>query len=191
MPKPIFSDPKNQTRSDAVSRLSAELRQEQKQERRFETDNILRILRRRRSKEYIQTVIKLDAGSAHICQDDIEEMLQVIRNEFPETEISNHLCGMMAICKLPGDFDVHTLDVSGERIIHYSPRAFESPLDQARQLCRMPQYSFVEIYHHTLRAISDNGAVATIPAPGAKEAWDRLIAEPTQMLRGSCEAFLS
>ena len=68
--------------------------------------------------------------------------------------------------------------------------SFETPLDKCRNLCLMPDYIFVEIYDQSFRAISKNGAVAQISAPGAGAAWKREIQQPCSTYHGPHEAFI-
>ena len=193
MPKPLLFKPQQIQKSEQQSenRLSATLKPKDNQDLRTNPIEIQRALRKRRSTKYMEIMSKLDAGSGHISQHDINEMIQAIRDEFPDIEIVNEFLGSMAICHLPGNYDVHTLNPGDNSITHFHMGySFEAPLDKCRNLCRMPDYLFVEIYSNQLRAISPNGAVANIDAPGAGEAWKRLQSQPTTLMYGPCEGFL-
>lgn len=193
MPRPLFLNPQQNQKSElqTENRLSATLKPEEKQESRTNPVEIQRVLRKRRSAKYMEIMSKLDAGTGHISQHDIDEMIQAIRDEFPDIEIVNNYCGSMAICHLPGNFDVHTLNPSDSSITHFREGyGFEAPLDKCRNLCQMSEYLFVEVYTNQFRAISPNGAVANISAPGAGDAWNRLHALPATLMNGPCEAFV-
>ena len=193
MPKPLFFQTQqiNQNVQDQEHRLSATLKPETTQNLRTNPTEVQRMLRRRRSPKYMQIMSKLDAGSTHISQKDIEEMIEAIREEFPDIDILNEYVGCMAVCHLGEPFEVHTMNVGEQRIVHFHANyEFESPLNKCRQLCLMPEYQFIEVYTNEFRAISANGAVANIPAPGAGDAWVREGQKPCEMIHGPCEGLL-
>ena len=94
--------------------------------------------------------------------------------------------------QLSSDFgSVHILSPGSNCITHFGAGfGFETPLDSCRNLCRMPEYRFVEVYTNSLKAISANGAVANIDARGAGEAWRRLERQPAMPMSGPSEGFL-
>lgn len=192
MPRPLlFNTPQNQNIQQPENRLSATMKSEDHTETRSNGPSTQRALRKRRSQKYMDIMSKLDAGSGNISPRDIEDMIQAIREEFPDIEIFNEYCGCMAICHLPGNFDVHILSPGSNCITHFGAGfGFETPLDSCRNLCRMPEYRFVEVYTNSLKAISANGAVANIDARGAGEAWRRLERQPATPMSGPSEGFL-
>lgn len=187
MPKPMLFQ--TQVSSQANHRLDATLKPETTQETR--TVACERVFRKRRSQKYIDAMSKLDAGSGHISQEDIDKMIEAIREEFPDIDISTQFFGCMAVCHLGAPYEVHTLVPNENCIIHYHANySFEAPLDKCRNLCLVPDYIFVEIYDQSFRAISKNGAVAQISAPGAGAAWKREIQQPCSTYHGPHEAFI-
>ena len=188
MPRPLLFN--TQSTQQETTRLDATHHEEN---RDLRTDPLAceRAFRKRRSQKYMDAMVKLDAGTGHISQEDIDQMLQAIRDEFPDIEVLTDYLGSMAICHLGDPFESHILVPESQCIIHYSRNyTFESPLDKCRNLCLMPDYLFVEIYDNTFRAIGKNGSVAKLPAPGAGDAWKRLLKQPTTAYHGPHEGFL-
>lgn len=189
MPRPLLGNSPLEQKSQ--NRLDATLNVEKPKEIQNDPVACERAFRKRRSQKYIDAMLKLDAGTGQISQQDIESMIMAIREEFPEIEISNEFCGSMAICHLGEPYEVHTLDPETQVITHYHrDYQFDSPLDKCRNLCLMPDYLFIEVYTNSFRAISRNGAVAKIPAPGAGDAWRRESKRPCATFNGPHEGFL-
>ena len=78
-----------------------------------------RTLRKKRSKEYMQAIQKLDAGGHTHNQKQVDEIIGEITNEFPEVKLEGLLIGFVAICYLGKPYEVHTLDLSGRIIQHF------------------------------------------------------------------------
>ena len=75
--------------------------------------------------------------------------------------MSDELLGIVSKCYLGGTYDVHTLDIMGNIVIHYN---FLDPLpvmlEKARKLAKSGQYDFIEVYMDCIRAVSADGSVA-------------------------------
>lgn len=80
---------------------------------------INRLLRKQRSKAYLDALCKLDAGGHVHNSKQVEEIQKAIRSEFPEVELVGILIGYVAICYLGKPYEVHTLDFTGNIIEHY------------------------------------------------------------------------
>lgn len=120
-------------------------------------------MRKTRSKEYIDALHKLDAGGHVHNQNKVNDIINTIRNEFPEIEISGILLGYVSICYLGKPYEVHTLDMTGEIIEHYKMgQSLPGGLEKARSIALRGGYEFIEVYVDCCRAISSNGAVAVI-----------------------------
>ena len=111
----------------------------------------------------MDAICKLDAGGHVHNQEQVDKIINIIKSEFPEIEISGILLGYVAICYLGEPYEVHTLDVSGRIIEHYkSGQALPNGLEKARGIAMRGGYDFIEVYVDCCRAISSNGSVAVV-----------------------------
>lgn len=163
MPKPMLRQP--QTQNQANSILSATQNQEQKQQtQQMDKMELDRLLRKPRSKQYMEALHKLDAGGHTHNQSKVNEIIDAIRSEFPDIEISGVLLGFVSICYLGKPYEVHTLDMTGQIIEHYkSGQILPGGMEKARSIALRGGYDFIEVYIDCCRAISSNGAVSVIP----------------------------
>ncbi len=121
-----------------------------------------RILRQKRSKEYIDELCKLDTGEYH-GENAVEDILEHIRKEFPLIEIPGDFLGYISKCYLGEDFQVHTVDFTGEIIEHFRSKDTLPPgMERARGLAMDDHYMLIEVYTQCLRAITENGDVSVI-----------------------------
>ena len=162
MPKPMLKQPQTHTQSESI--LSATQNQSQKQQtQQMDKMKIDRLLRKTRSKEYMDALHKLDAGGHVHNQHKVNEIINTIRNEFPEGEISGVLLGFVSICYLGKPYEVHTLDLSGQIIEHYkSGQTLPGGLEKARSIALRGGYDFIEVYVDCCRCVSSTGAVSVI-----------------------------
>lgn len=162
MPKPMLRQPQTQTQSNTI--LSATQNQQQKQQtQQMDKVKLDRLLRKSRSKEYMQALHKLDAGGHVHNQNKVNEIIDTIRNEFPDLEINGIMLGIVSICYLGRPYEVHTLDITGQIIEHYkSGRILPGGLEKARSIALHGGYEFIEVYVDCCRAISSNGSVSVI-----------------------------
>ena len=163
MPRPILRTPQqNQTQTNNV--LSATNNQEQKQQgQQIDKMKLDRLLRQTRSKEYMDALHKLDAGGHVHNQHKVNDIINVIRQEFPEVEISGILLGYVSMCYLGKPYEVHTLDLTGGIIEHYKAgNTLPNGLEKARSIAMRGGYDFIEVYVDCCRAISSNGNVSVI-----------------------------
>ena len=162
MPKPMLRQSQLQTHSDTI--LSAVQNQKQKQQaQQMDKMKLDRLLRKARSKEYMQTLHNLDAGGHVYNQHKVNEMIDTIRNEFPDLEISGIMLGIVSICYLGKPYEVHTLNMAGQIVEHYkSGQMLPDGLEKARTIAIRGGYEFIEVYVDCCRAISSNGSVSVI-----------------------------
>ncbi len=162
MPKPMLKQPQTQTQPGTI--LSATLQQPQKQQtQQMDKMKLDRLLRRTRSKEYMDALHKLDAGGHVHNQHKVNEIIDAIRNEFPEVEIDGVLLGFVSICYLGKPYEVHTLDMTGQIIEHYKTgQPLPGGLEKARSIALRGGYDFIEVYVDCCRCISYNGAVSVV-----------------------------
>lgn len=124
---------------------------------------IERILNRKRSKDYIDAMKRLDAGGHMHNQRQVEALQELIRAELPEIEIDMGPIGIVSRCYLGAPYEVHTLDLTGAIIEHYETyRSMPATLEKARNLALCGHYEFIEVYHHALRAVKADGTVSTL-----------------------------
>lgn len=163
MPRPILRTPqKSETQTNSI--LSATCNQEQKQKtQQIDKMKLDRLLRQPRSKAYMDAMHKLDAGGHVHNQAKVDSIINTIRQEFPEIELSGILLGYVSICYLGIPYEVHTLDVAGGIIEHYKAgETLPNGMEKARGIAMRGGYDFIEVYVDCCRAISSNGTVSVI-----------------------------
>lgn len=161
MPRPIL---KTQQQVQSSGRLSATQSETKTETPQMDKMKIDRLLRRPRSKAYMDALHQLDAGGHVHNQEKVDAILNAIRAEFPEIELSGILLGYVAICYLGKPYEVHTLDVAGSIIEHYKAgQPLPAGLEKARSIALRGGYDFIEVYVDCCRAVSANGAVSVIP----------------------------
>ena len=154
MPRPMLRTPqKTETQTHSIlSATNNQQQQQQKQQQQIDKMKLDRILRQKRSKEYMDALHKLDA-----------DIINVIKEEFPEVEITGVLLGYVSICYLGRPYEVHTLDIAGGIIEHYkSGQTLPNGMEKARSLAMRGGYDFIEVYVDCCRAVSSNGTVSVI-----------------------------
>lgn len=165
MPKPILRKPDQQVRTNNIlSAVSQENQQQKQQAQQISKMKLDRLLRRPRSKAYMEAMHKLDAGGHVHNQNKVNEIIDAIKNEFPEVEISGILLGCVALCYLGKPYEVHTLDMNQGIIEHYKTgETLPGGLEKARGIAMRGGYDFIEVYVDCCRAVSSNGTVSVIP----------------------------
>lgn len=163
MPRPMLRTPQNQTQTNDI--LSTTYNNQQNNQKKQQMDKMMldRLLRKSRSKEYMNALHKLDAGGHVHNQNKVNEIINTIKKEFPEVELSGILLGYVAICYLGKPYEVHTLDITGGIIEHYKAgHTLPGGLEKARSIAMRGGYDFIEVYVDCCRAISSNGSVSVI-----------------------------
>lgn len=158
MPKPML----RQTQMQTNTILSAAQKQQQ-QTQQYDRMKLDRMFRQPRSGRYMDALHSLDAGGHAHNQNKVNEIIGIIRSEFPEVNISGILLGFVSVCYLGKPYEVHILDVSGEIIEHYKTgQTLPGGLEKARGIAMRGGYDFIEVYVDCCRAISANGTVSVI-----------------------------
>ena len=163
MPKPMLNRPQTQTKTESILNTTQQRKsnQQTKQMSKMELD---RLLRKTRSKEYMEAMQKLDAGGHVHNQAKVNEIIDVIRQEFPEVQLAGVLLGFVSVCYLGRPYEVHVLDITGGIIEHYvSGQPMPGGLEKARAIALRGGYEFIEVYADCCRCISSNGTVSVIP----------------------------
>lgn len=160
MPKPILKPLQIQKHSGSI--LSAVRKQDQEMQQ-MDKMKLDRLLRKTRSKEYMNALHRLDAGGHVHNQDMAKEIINSIQNEFPEVEISGILLGIVSKCYLGKPYEVHMLDMTYQIIEHYKAgQPLPGGLEKARSIAIRGGYDFIEVYTDCYRAVSADGTVSVI-----------------------------
>jgi hypothetical protein len=161
MPKPMLR-PTHQTQTDSVLSLtsSSAAKQELSDEKKIKID---RLLRKPRSKRYMDMMRCLDSGGHVHNRKQTEDIINAIQTEFPEVEISGILLGMVSKCYLGDNYEVHSLDATGSIIEHFRQgQQMPGGMEKARSVAIRSGYEFIEVYVDCCRAVSSSGAVSVI-----------------------------
>ena len=164
MPRPMLRTPQ-QTQTQTNNLLSATNNNQQQKQKQQQMDKMKldRLLRQPRSKAYMDAIHKLDAGGHVHNQEKVNDIINTIRSELPEVELSGILLGYVAVCYLGRPYGVHTLDITGGIIEHYkSGQTLPNGLEKARSIAIRGGYDFIEVYVDCCRAVSSNGTVSVI-----------------------------
>ncbi len=162
MPKPILKPLETQDGSKNI--LSTVGKRDNKQEAlKKDKIKIDRLLRKKRSKKYMNILHQLDAGGHVHNQKDVEKIIDMIRNEFPEVEISGIFLGLVAKCYLGKPYEVHILDMTDQIVEHYKAgNPLPGELEKARSIAFRGGYEVIEVYTDCCRAIRADGTVSVI-----------------------------
>ena len=149
MPRPILKNRQNQQMGSGLSlERKNEARTSSRQMSKTELD---RLLRKPRSKEYMEAMRKLDIGSHVLGDAQRDEIIRILQEEF------------VAKCYIGPEYDVHSINMSGGIIHHFQKNESMPPeLAKARALAARGTYEFIEVYHDCCRCVSADGSVAVI-----------------------------
>ena len=156
MPKPMLNPYQSQKQTSHI--MTSNLKQPQ-----IDKLSLDRLLRKSRSKEYMDAIHQLDAGGHVHNKKEVNEIINTIKSEFPDVDINGILLGFVAKCYLGAPYEAHTLDLVGEIIEHYKRgEILPGGLDKAKSIALHGGYDFIEVYTDCCRAISSNGSVSVI-----------------------------
>ncbi len=164
MPRPMLKQPQSNTQSQAGSILSATRTQNTNQQtQQIDKMKLDRLLRKSRSKAYMDAIHKLDAGGHVHNQQKVNSIIDAIREEFPEVEICGIMLGIVSKCYLGDTYEVHSLDITGQIIEHYKAgHPMSGGLEKARSIAIRGGYDFIEVYVDCCRCVSSNGSVSVV-----------------------------
>ena len=158
MPKPMLNPYQSQKQTKESHIMTSNLKQPQ-----IDKLSLDRLLRKSRSKEYMDAIHQLDAGGHVHNKKEVNEIINTIKSEFPDVDINGILLGFVAKCYLGAPYEAHTLDLVGEIIEHYKRgETLPGGLDKAKSIALHGGYDFIEVYTDCCRAISSNGSVSVI-----------------------------
>ncbi len=119
-----------------------------------------RRLREKRSSKYMEMMKQLDLSGSNMDKSKYQEFIDALNSEFPDIDFSSQLLGIVAKCYLGNPYDVHTLDLSGDIVVHYKTNEnMPGMLGRARSLALHGEYDFIEVYSDCLRAVKADGSV--------------------------------
>jgi len=122
-----------------------------------------KMLRRKRSNEYIKVMKQLDIGGHEVSGELYESFISAVRSEFPDVPFSNQPVGIISKCFLGAPYEVHTIDVAGSIIQHYKTSESLPPfMAKARSIAIHGGYEFIEVYIDSMRAIKADGTVSVV-----------------------------
>lgn len=161
MPKPMLKTPQKTENNVILSTKStAKNNLQSKQADKMMLD---RLLRKTRSKEYMKTMCGLDAGGHVHNRQKVNDIINVIKEEFPEVELSGILIGCVSKCYLGPTYEVHTLSLTNNIIEHYEKgQRLPGELEKARGAAMFGGYEFIEVYTDCCRAVDASGNVSVI-----------------------------
>ena len=106
MPKPILNPYQSQKQAQANLIINSNLKQPQ-----IDKLSLDRLLRKSRSKEYMDAIHQLDAGGHVHNKKEVNEIINTIKSEFPDVDINGILLGFVAKCYLGAPYEAHTLEL--------------------------------------------------------------------------------
>lgn len=120
-------------------------------------------LLKKRSKRYLEFISKLDVNTVTHTK-GMQELINVIKEEFGTAELSCLPLGIVAKCFLGHPHEVHTLDLIGKQIItHYKiGELLPNDFEKARTLAKHNAYAFVEVYRDKVILIREDGTATKI-----------------------------
>ena len=92
MPKPIISQREKQAAESVCKVKKCNVSNS------FSKTKLDKLLRKQRSKGYVDMICELDAGGHVTNQDKVNQIIQKIKDEFPEIDISPILLGIVSTC---------------------------------------------------------------------------------------------
>lgn len=162
MPKPLIFK-QNEEVQNRITGLPINVGAENKKAGSADKMEQDRLLRKKRSSQYMDAVKKLDTGGHVQNANQVNELIDNIRSEFPDIEISGILLGFVSVCYLGKPYEVHTLDLTGEIIEHYKVgQPLPNGLEKARGIALYGNYEFIEVYVDCCRAVNAQGVVSVI-----------------------------
>lgn len=159
MPRPLLHSERN---NEELSILSA-MGKQKKQDKFANPQLVDSILRKNRSKAYMDALAKLDANSGQLNEKEVNELIDTVKGEFPDVDLGGFLQGFVAKCYLGGSYEVHTLDFEQKIVTHYhQSETLPGGLEKARSLAKSEQYAYIEVYSDCCRCVDSMGTVAVI-----------------------------
>ncbi len=158
VPIPMLKKPQEQ----AKTTLSAS-KPKSRTKTQFDMAQRERLLRKKRSSEYMNSIHKLDAGGHVHNRHQLEEILNQINTELPDIELEGYLLGIVSKCYLGVPYEVHSLDYAGGIITHYKRNEpLPNGMEKARSLAMRGGYQFIEVYTDKMCCVDASGRVSIV-----------------------------
>lgn len=121
------------------------------------------VLKKKRSKEYLDLFVSMDHETLSKTG-AMEELMKVIEEEFGTAGLQSLPLAIVAKCYLGAPYEVHTLDLGAQMIIHHYRRNEPLPahIERARALALHHAYSIVEVYTDQLIVINEDGSATKL-----------------------------
>lgn len=154
---------KKETQTHSLLSAVSNRHEDQQQTQQIDKMKLDRMLRQKRSVKYMDALHRLDAGGHVHNQQKVDEIINAIREEFPEVHLAGILIGIVSVCYLGKPYEVHTLSFGGGIIEHYKKgEPLPDGMEKARNIAMRGGYDFIEVYADCCRAVSSNGVVSVI-----------------------------
>lgn len=154
MPRPLFSNKVTE---------NLELNINSSQNLKLDQQSLEKRLRQKRSKEYMDSISKLDLGGSNQCNKQFDDCVSSIKKEFSDIPSLHQLVGILSKCYLGENYEVHSLDLIGNIVTHYrSSDNIPGLLERARGLANHEEYQFVEVYTDMLCAVKKDGSISIV-----------------------------
>ena len=109
MPIPLIRRPQVQEKQQGSILNAAPQQEQRKQAQQMDKMMLDRLLRKPRSKEYMEAMHKLDAGGHVQNKAQVDAIIDAKKAEFPEVTIEGIMLGCVSICYLGRPYEVHPL----------------------------------------------------------------------------------
>lgn len=153
MPKPILSKEK-------VNMQQLDINKKEMTNKAINPLILEKKLREKRSSAYMEAIKQLDIAGFHMDQSKFKEFIDTVNNEFKDIGFNNQLLGIVAKCYLGQPYEVHSLDMLGNIVVHYKINEdMPGLLNRARSLALHGGYELIEVYTDCLRAVKFDGSI--------------------------------
>lgn len=153
MPKPILSKEK-------VNMQQLDINKKEMTNKAINPLILEKKLREKRSSAYMEAIKQLDIAGFHMDQSKFKEFIDTVNNEFKDIGFNNQLLGIVAKCYLGQPYEVHSLDMLGNIVVHYKINEdMPGLLNRARSLALHGGYELIEVYTDCLRAVKIDGSI--------------------------------
>ncbi len=157
MPKPMLNSFRVQAQTNSIADIGVSKKTNNVNDKM----KLDRVLRKKRSKQYMDALCNLDSGGHTHNQHKADEIINAIKEEFPEVSISGVMIGIVSKCNLGIPYEVHSIDLAGQIIEHYTMgQSLPFGFEKARSIAAQGSYAFIEVYTDCCRAVSFNGTVS-------------------------------
>jgi hypothetical protein len=118
---------------------------------------------KKRSKLYIHFFSKLDTKTLTNTE-GWQEVMDSVQEEFGTADVAILPLGIVSKCFLGHPYEVHTIDLSGNRIVKHYTTSESMPdlFERARSLAKHHAYALIEVYNDKLVLIREDGSASKL-----------------------------